>query len=63
MRSEGGGEGARQFGRVEEGPVRSYGTEKEVENDEMLGELLSELSEGFLEWDTAVEGVPVRPPV
>ena len=49
MRSGGGGEGAGRFRRVEEGPVRSKDVEKEkeVDNDNMLGELLSGLPEGF----------------
>ena len=53
MRSGGGGEGAGRFRRVEEGPVRSKNVEKEkeVDEDNMLGELLSDLPEGFLEWD------------
>jgi hypothetical protein len=41
---------------VEEGPVRTKDAEEEeeVDNDDMLGELLSDLPEGFLEWDAAV---------
>jgi hypothetical protein len=41
---------------VEEGLASSKDAEveEEVENDDMLCELLSDLSEGFLEWDAAV---------
>ena len=50
------GEGAGRFRRVEEGPVRSKDAEveEEVETDDMLGELLSDLPEGFMEWDAVV---------